>query len=126
MNRPAPATRCGAHQDRPIAFALCALLLVAAAARDYSRNLDWRDDSAYSLALVRVAPNNPKARLALGVQYSREGKWNGKVVLFFARLAVESGDAEAAQALVRLAWPILPSGNGRKRCADSVWPEPDY
>ncbi|MEW6732697.1 MAG: tetratricopeptide repeat protein [Acidobacteriota bacterium] len=59
---------------RTVAIALTLLLLVAAAVRDYYRNIDWHDQEAFVYALVNTAPNNIKGQICLGILYGQQGR----------------------------------------------------
>ncbi|OYT70191.1 MAG: hypothetical protein CFK52_11715 [Chloracidobacterium sp. CP2_5A] len=67
------------------AVALCLALLSLMAWRAITRNPDWTDNEAYSRALLRDAPGNPKSWMAM------------------ARVYEDSGDAAAAEAALRQA-----------------------
>lgn len=51
---------------RAVALAGCLVLTVAGITRTYIRNLDWRTPLAFTQALVRDAPQNPKGYLIQG------------------------------------------------------------
>ncbi|MEW6732696.1 MAG: tetratricopeptide repeat protein, partial [Acidobacteriota bacterium] len=62
-------------RQQALAITIIGLLLVAAAIRDYYRNLDWLDGFNYARALIHSAPNNPKGYVILGVLYNQRGMY---------------------------------------------------
>lgn len=60
-------------QGKAVAVTLCLVILALMAWRVITRNPDWVDNEAYSRALLRDAPGNPKSWMAMAKVYEDAG-----------------------------------------------------
>ena len=88
-----------AHTHRPAALAAVAALVLAFAARTWSRNPDWGDNFSLFTAAVASEPDSAKAHYNLGIAYDVRGDTDGAMVQLRQALAIHPDCAEAAFAI---------------------------
>jgi len=88
-----------AHTHRPAALAAVAALVLAFAARTWSRNPDWGDNFSLFTAAVASEPDSAKAHYNLGIAYDVRGDTDEAMVQLRQALAIHPDCAEAAFAI---------------------------
>ncbi len=84
------------------AIALCLVLLSLMAWRAITRNPDWADNAAYSRALLRDAPGNPKSWTAMAKVYEEAGDVAAAEAALQQAIAIETHRAAPRTALGQL------------------------
>jgi len=134
----APKNQASSRQETLLAGAVCAIVFLFSL-NTVARSLDWRTDLSIFKSAVEVAPDNPRARTALGKEYFLRNDFEAarrqaeaalehdpsypEAHRLLGRMHLEEGRIEEAEKKFKLALEVAPYDNIANNALGTIYRE---